>query len=163
MLKIFSFLVLFAFCAAPIAAQDKKQILSVDRETIKIQKGIRQFQVKKGELFDISTEGATTKAFYDKNQIRKTSAEIFGEMGKTAVEFFYRNGKLIFVSRKQSNYDQPFGKIIKTTIQKFYFADDKLISLIDNGKQVSKTTAEFAEQKQQTLDLSNKILDNFKN
>ena len=155
-------IVLLLLCAVPIAAQNKTQIPFVDQEVVKIQKSIRRLQVRERDLSDVSSEGARTKAFYDKNEIRKISGEIFGETGKANVELFYQNGKLIFVNRRQSDYDKIFGKIIKTTIQKFYFANDKLIRLIAGGKSVSQTTPEFSESKQQVLDLSNKILDNFK-
>lgn len=162
MSKIFFLLVLLILCAVSTAAQNKKQFLSVDNEIIKIQKSAGQFRVKTSELPEISSEGATTKGFYDRNQIRKTAIEIFGEMGKVSAEFFYQNGKLIYVSRKELSYDQTFGKVIKTNRQKLYFANDKLIRLIDNGKSVSKATAKFTEQEQQTLELANKILDSFK-
>ena len=60
----------------------------------------------------------------------KIAATFFGETGKSTEEYYYRDGKLIFVFRKESRYHQPLsGKVINTKENRFYFSNDKLIKM----------------------------------
>ena len=74
-----------------------------------------------------------------------------GESGKAVEEYYYRDGKLIFVYRKESTYDQPLsGKLVSTKENRFYFTNDKLIRWIDeNGKQVATDSSEYQEKQKE--------------
>ncbi|MGZ8843672.1 MAG: hypothetical protein ACXW18_08415, partial [Pyrinomonadaceae bacterium] len=77
--------------------------------------------------------------------IMKMVATFYGETGRATEEYYFWQGKLIFVLQTDHRYDKPLsGKIVKTTENRFYFKDDKLIRWIDeNGKQAGSDSAEF--------------------
>ena|SRR5688572_21749618 len=117
----------------------RQQYAAINRKTVKYRK------VKK-ELVGFSAEGGELVAYLSGPSIVKISATFYGEMGRASDEFYYSNDKLIFVYRKHSHYNGHLtGKVVRTTENRYYFKDDKLIRWIgEDGKQVSSASSEFA-------------------
>jgi len=86
----------------------------------------------------------------------KIAATFFGETGRSTEEYYYWDGKLIFVFRREARYDKPLsGKIVATKESRLYFKDDKMIRWIDeNGKEVAAGSTEFAEKEKEYLQSS---------
>jgi len=116
--------------------------------------------VKKA-LSGFSAEGGELVAYFHGPSVMKMVATYFGESGKATEEFYFWNGRLIFVLRVDSRYDKPLsGKVVKKTEDRFYFRDDKLIRWVDeNGKEVASEKTEYAEKQKEYLESSKQLSD----
>ena len=113
----------------------------------------------KKELSGFSAEGGELVAYLDGAAIVKIAATYYGETGRAFEEFYYWNGKLIFVFRKEDTYDKPMsGKVIKTKENRFYFSNDELIRWInENAKQVAQSNSEYPERQSHYLASSKQL------
>lgn len=95
-------------------------------------------------------------AYFDVPSIMKIAATFYGEIGKASEEYYYWENKLIFVLRTDYRYNKPLsGKVVRTTVDRFYFSNDKLIRWIDeNGSQVASDTSAFEIGQKEYLDTS---------
>jgi hypothetical protein len=86
-------------------------------------------------------------------------ATYFGETGRTIEEFYYRDGKLIFTFRKALTYSEPLsGKVVRTSVERFYFKDDQLIKWLDtDNKQVETSNPDYAAKQAEYLEYSSKF------
>lgn len=128
-------------------AQGPDPIQVIRRQYAAINRNAAKYQKVKKELLGFSAEGGELIAYFSGPSIVKISATFYGEMGRATDEFYYSNDKLIFVFRRQSFYRSPLsGKVVRTTENRYYFKDNKLIRWIgEDGKQVSTTAPEFAQ------------------
>lgn len=110
----------------------------------------------KKDLSGFSAEGGVLVAYFDGPNITKISATFYGESGKAAEEYYYWEGKLIFVLRTDYAYSKPLsGKVVRTEVSRFYFNNEKLIRWLDqNQKQVASETSEYREKQKEYLDNS---------
>jgi serine/threonine-protein kinase len=119
-------------------------ISTIRRRYAAINKNLAQYKVVKKELAGFSTEGGELTAYFDGATIVKIAATFNGETNSFFEEFYYSNGKLIFVYRKQEIYDEPMTKVVKTKENRFYFNDGELIKWInENGKQVAASNSKY--------------------
>jgi hypothetical protein len=134
-------------------AQGPDPIQAIRLQYAAINRKAAKYRKVKKELRGFSTEGGELVAYLSGPAIVKITATFFGEMGRATDEFYYSNDKLIFVFRKQSHYRAPLsGKVVRTTENRYYFKDDKLIRWIgENGKQVSSASSEFAAKEAEYL------------
>ena len=103
-------------------------------------------------MLGFSAEGGELVAYLSGPSIVKISATFYGEMGRATDEYYYSNDKLIFVFRKHSHYRAPLsGKVVRTTENRYYFKDDKLIRWISEGKEVSSAGSEFVAKEVELL------------
>lgn len=126
-------------------AQAEDPIQSVRRQYAQINRSASKYKKVKKDLSGFSTEGGVLVAYFDGSAIMKIVATFYGETGKASEDYYYRDNKLIFVLRTDYRYNKPLsGKVIRTTVNRFYFGNDKLIRWIDeNGRQVASDTSEF--------------------
>lgn len=125
-----------------------------------INQEIRRYRKVKKELSGFSAEGGELVAYLDGRAIVKIVATYYGETGRTLEEYYYWNGGLIFVLRKELTYDKPLsGKVVRTREDRFYFENRRLIKWIDQeAKQISSADPEFSKQQQEYLDSSEQFL-----
>lgn len=142
--------------SAVASAQTGDPIQSIRQHYTEVNRGLAKYKKVKKELSGFSAEGGQMVAYYDGRGIFKIAATFYGEMGKATEEYYYWDNKLIFVLRTENTYSKPLsGKIVRTTVNRFYFSDDKLIRWIDeNGKQVGSDKSEYAEKQKDYLDSS---------
>ena len=108
---------------------------------------------------NFSTEGGTLEAYQAGNALRKIVLRYFGELGRGTEEYYYWDEQLFFVFRIESEYDQPFGKVVGTKEQRFYFADDQLIRWLDEQKQpVAPGEPTYQEAERDLLDRSQQLI-----
>ncbi|MGQ0760697.1 MAG: hypothetical protein ACT4OT_01575 [Acidobacteriota bacterium] len=141
-------IVLFGVLASPEAkAQGPDPIPAIRQQYASINRKTAKYQKVKKELLGFSAEGGELIAYLSGPSIVKISATFYGEMGRATDEFYYSNDQLIFVFRKHSHYSGHLtGKVVRTTENRYYFKDDKLIRWIgEDGKQVSTTAPEFVQ------------------
>lgn len=137
-------------------AQTEDPIQSIRRQYAEINRNAAKYKKVKKELSGFSTEGGDLLAYFDGPSIRKIVANFYGENGKASEEYYYLNGKLIFVLRTDYQYSKPLsGKVVRTTLNRFYFSNDKLIRWVNgSGKQVASDASEYSEKQKEHLDNS---------
>ena len=136
-----------------------KKIELIRNEYSNINNNINNFSKKTKELTGFSTEGGKLDIFTRGGDIRKLTANHYGEMGKRVEEYYYKDGKPFFIYSKTFHYDKPFGEIIETEENKFYLSDNKLIKWIDsNNETVNPETTEFSKAQNEILNDSETYL-----
>jgi hypothetical protein len=134
-------------------------IPSIRQEYAAINKRAPRLRKMKKELSGFSTEGGELVAYFDGKAIVKMMATYFGETGRTIEEFYYRDGKLIFTFRKVLTYSEPLsGKVVRTSVERFYFKDDQLFKWLDtDNKQVETSNPDYAAKQAEYLEYSSKF------
>jgi hypothetical protein len=158
-MRVTLLIIIASLFIAPVQARDsmtvlaqksapaKDEIASIRRQYATINKSLAKYKVVKKELAGFSTEGGEMSAYFDGAAIVKIAATYQGETGAASEDFYYSNGKLIFVFRKHETYDTPMsGKVVKTEESRFYFNNDKIIRLIDErGRQIAPGNKKSSE------------------
>ena len=143
--------------AGPLSVAASRQvedpIASIRRRYTEINRSVAKYKKVKKALSGFSAEGGELVAYFDGPGIVKMVATFYGETGKAAEDYYYHDGKLIFVLRTDYRYSKPMsGKVVRTTLNRFYFSNDKLIRWIDeNGKQVASDTSEHQDKQKDYL------------
>lgn len=142
-------------------AQAQDPVQAIRQQYANINRNAAKYRKVKKELLGFSAEGGELVAYFSGPSIVKISATFYGEMGRATDEFYYWNDKLIFAFRKHSHYRTPLsGKVVRTTENRYYFKDDKLIRWIgEDGKQVSTTAPEFGQAEGRLLASSKQFID----
>lgn len=140
-----------------MGSQDAVQLIR--QQYAAINKRASSYNKVKKELSGFSLEGGQVIAYFDGPAIVKIVANHYGEMGRTMEEYYYSNGKLIFAFEKVFHYNKPMsGKVIRTTEDRYYFSDEKLIRWVDkNGKQSDTSSGDAGSKVQELLETSNLI------
>jgi hypothetical protein len=154
------FLGVWANCTSAAAStKTTDPIQSIRSQYAAINRKAARLKKVKKELSGFSAEGGELVAYFDGAAIPKIVATYYGEMGRTIEEYYFGNGKLIFVFWKVFHYDRPLsGKVVRTEESRFYFVNDQLIRWLDeNEKQVPSSTPEFQEQQKDYIETSAKF------
>lgn len=136
-------------------------ILSVRERYAAINRGSAKYRKVTKELSGFSTEGGELVAYFDGPSIVKLTANHLGETGRALEEFYYRDGKLIFVFRRLDTYDAPLsGRVSKTVEDRFYFRDDRLIRWVDaRSRPVAPGGDEYLETQALYLNNSRRFIE----
>jgi hypothetical protein len=136
-------------------------VQSIQREYAKINKRVSRYRKVKKELSGFSLEGGELVAYLDGPAVVKIVANHYGEMGRSVEEYYYANAKLIFIFRRDYQYDKPLsGKVVRTQESRFYFQNDRLFRWIDeDGKRVSPARMEYEKRQNDILETSRKFVD----
>ena len=142
-------------------AQSQDAVLTIRRQYAAINFNAAKYKKVKKELLGFSAEGGELIAYLNGPTIVKITATFFGELGRATDEFYYSNDKLIFAYRKHSHYSGHLtGKVVRTTENRYYFKDDKLIRWIgEDGKQVSPSAPEFSQGEARLLASSKQFIE----
>jgi hypothetical protein len=137
-------------------AQSTDPIETIRQHYAAINKNVTLYRRARKTLPGYSEEGGQLIAYFNGPTIMKIAATFFGETGRSTEEYYYWDGKLIFVFRREARYDKPLsGTIVATKESRLYFKDDKMIRWIDeNGKDVAAGSTEFAEKEKEYLQSS---------
>lgn len=138
---------------------NEKKIEYIRKEYNNINSNINNFSKKTKELTGFSTEGGELDIYTKGSDVRKLTANHYGEMGKRVEEYYYKDGKPFFIYSKTNHYDKPFGEIVESEENKFYLSDKKLIKWIDsNNETVNPETTEFSKTQSEILNDSDTYL-----
>lgn len=142
-------------------AQGDDPINSIRQHYAQINRSAGLYKKVKKELSGFSAEGGELLAYFHGPSVMKMVATYFGESGKASEEYYFWDGKLIFVLRTDFRYDKPLsGKVVKKTEDRFYFSNDKLIRWIDeNAKEVASARTEYSEKQKEYLESSKLLSD----
>lgn len=138
------------------SAPANDEIAAIREQYAAINRKLSKCKVVKKDLMGFSTEGGEMAAYFDGAAIVKIAATYQGETGAASEDFYYSNGKLIFVFRKHETYDRPMsGKVVKTEESRFYFNNDKIIRLIDErGRPLAPSNKKSSEAQALYLSVS---------
>src|SRR3954470_13951538 len=150
------FVVLALGIGGVVAAQTADPIETIRQHYAQINRNAPNYRKVKKNLSGFSAEGGEMIAYFHGPTVTKIAATYRGESGKSTEEFYYWDGKLIFVFRTESRYSKPLsGKVVATSESRFYFANDQLIRWIDeSGKQVAAGSASWEEKQKEYLKTS---------
>ena len=147
--------------ASANSPREKESITSIRERYAAVNKNLAKYRVVKKELSGFSTEGGELVAYFDGASVAKLAANHLGETGRSLEEFYYRGGELVFVFYRRETYDAPMsGKVSKTTEERFYFADGRLIRWLDGrGRAVASGRGEYREAQARYLDSSRRFVE----
>ncbi len=158
MKKIVVLLLLAAVCtfasSYAVSASTSADTIDVIRaQYVSINKNVARYKKVKKELSGYSAEGGEMDAYLDNKSVMKIVAHFYGEMGRADEDYYFWDGQLIFVFRRESTYDRPLsGKIISTKENRFYFNKGHMIRWIgENGRPVSDGKSSFKEKQDEYL------------
>ena len=156
-------LVLALFLSAGVSSarlQTDNEINSIRQQYSAINKRAARLRKVKKPLSGYSLEGGDLLAYFDGPSILKIAVTHYGEMGRSAEEYYYKDGQLIFVFEKVFHYNRPMtGKVVRTAENRYYFKDDKLIRWIgEDGKQSDLASEDFLAKQKELLDSSNEFV-----
>ena len=145
--------------ASMAGAQTNSSIQSIRQAYTRINRNTPRYRKVKKDLLGFSVEGGELLAYFDGDSIMKMVARYYGETGRATDEFYFAEGKLIFVFRKEQRYDRPLsGKVVRNFENRFYFSGEKLIRWIDEGgKQIAATNKAFTEKQSEHLKTSKQL------
>jgi hypothetical protein len=143
----------------PTKAPQADPIETIRQRYTQINRNAPNYRKVKKSLSGFSAEGGEMTAYFHGPTVMKIVATYFGETGRATEEFYYWDGKLIFVFRKDSRYSKPLsGKVVSTKEDRFYFNNDKLIRWINpSGKEMAETAEGYAEKQSDYVKTSNQL------
>lgn len=149
------------FVNAVTGQQTAEPLENIRQHYAEINKNASLYRREKKNLSGFSAEGGELVAYFHGPSIMKIVATFLGEAGKANEEYYFWNGRLIFVFRTEHRYDRPLsGKVVEKKESRFYFTDDKLVRWIDeSGKQVPADAAGYAEKQNDYLKGSKQLSD----
>ena len=109
------------------------------------------------EIWNESTEGGQATAYYDNGDLKLIEVVWLGETGKHLIEYYFRDGQLIFAFDQDFKYNRPIywdketatengdSEVFdpkKTTVKedRYYFNNEKLFLWLDNDRQEQDLT-----------------------
>lgn len=148
-------------CPGVVPTQTEASINTIRQQYAAINRGARRYRKVKKELSGYSLEGGDLTAYFNGPAIVKMVANHYGEGGRAVEEYYYSDGHLIFVYRKDFSYDRPMsGKVIATRENRFYFQNDGLVRWInETGKPVPPGMAEYPLKEDEYRETSRKFLE----
>ena len=141
------------------SAPQTDPIETIRQHYASINKSVPLYRRVKKNLSGFSGEGGELIAYFHGPSVMKMVATFFGETGKAVEEYYFWNGKLIFVLSTDNRYDKPLsGKVARKTEGRFYFKDDKLIKWLGgDGKEVASDSSEFAAKQADYLKIARQL------
>jgi len=148
--------------ADPPQAAD--EIETIRQHFADINKNVPLYRRVKKNLSGFSAEGGELVAYFHGPSVMKMVATFYGETGKAIEEYYYWNGRLIFVFRSDNRYDKPLsGKVTRKTEHRLYFKNDKLIKWLgEDGREVAADAAEYAPKEADCLKISKQLTEGAK-
>lgn len=144
-------------------AQTEANISPIRKTVENINKTAEKLSKTTVKLDGVSTEGGELTVYRENNQIKKIVAQIYGETGRSNIELYYEDEKLIFVFEREFRYDKPFGKVLKIIPTRFYFADEKLVKMLYAKREIYAQDKEYNEMRDRIVSLSKTIFEAARN
>ena len=153
------FLLTSAFAAS---AQSAAPINAINGKVAAINKGVKKFKRVKKDVTDISTEGAEATFYHDRRVLKKIAAKIYGETYNAVASLYYDNGDPLYYEFRENRYDTQIGldkpvKVVKVTIEKYYFTAGKLVRIAVGNKIIKKSDPKYTELNDSMTELAKGI------
>ncbi|HEU4884408.1 MAG TPA: hypothetical protein VFT45_19280 [Longimicrobium sp.] len=106
-------------------------ITRIRAQFAEIQRDAPRYRQTKHDVHDFSLEGGELMGFYRGGELRKLHARLFGETWRGTEDYYFADGRLIFIHTVQERYDEPLSGRVRWTIEhRFYFDGGRLIRRI---------------------------------
>lgn len=141
----------------------QKRVGQIRVEVAAIEKGASKYKKTTKDVEGISLEGTEATYFYSGNDLKKITAQMYGETYNATAELYYQNGELLFAFVKHNRYDTQIGvnpppKVARTEEQRFYFGSDgELIRLLVGKKELKSGDERYVELNDEILSISGKL------
>ncbi len=148
-------LTLFLFNTQIIYAKDSPSVRMIRNEYHKINDDLGKYKLVKKPLEGYSAEGATLKAYFQHQQIKKMQIIFYGETGRAVEEYYFKEGHLIFFYRVETHTDKPYsqgGKPVSKEETRIYLFKGKLIHWLgDNNRPIKYDEAKYLAKQKELL------------
>ena len=162
-------LILWVLSAGRVLGQGADQKISDIRENYHlIQNTLEAYDTTMMYIWDESAEGGHGVACYEEDSIKLIEVVWFGEMGKSQIEYYFKEGQLFFAFSSDFVYNRPFymdeervkemeDKEIfeeeKTVVKenRFYFHEGKLIRWLDEEQKEKDAESPGFSEKEKAL------------
>jgi hypothetical protein len=109
-------------------------VKEINAQCININKDSAKMATQQKNIFGQSSEGGILEKYSDGKNLRKAILILFGENGKSTSEYYFLNGKMIFLLEGEVRYKSPvyMGKveIYSQEENRYYFKYNSLIRWI---------------------------------
>ena len=137
--RYLSILVLFFCVLTPFAvfaeASKEDAIQEIKSHFDRINEGIEQFDHVQLLLNNFSSNGTLLDGYLKDGIVQMIKVEALNKKTQQNEIYYFNDGQVVFVFRKKLRYDRPYGKIIETKVDRFFFLGDKLINYLDEAKE----------------------------
>lgn len=99
-------------------------IAHIRAEFAEIERALPGYRRTTRDLWNFSLEGGELEAFQDGSELRKLRARLFGETGRVTEEFYFSDGRPIFIYAVHERYDQPLSGRVQARIEHRFYLDD---------------------------------------
>ncbi len=148
--------------------EENDLVQEIRKEFNNINTNDSKYQIKTKDLDGYSTDGGELKAYYEQNDLKKIIVLYYGETGKVAIDYYFKNNNVFFIFRQDYRYNSPYyvtepdtsigleafdynkTKIIEN---RFYISNNKLIRWLDSDKKkVDKKSKEFLNKQVELIE-----------
>lgn len=131
-------------------------ILKIRKEYTAINADPKKYRITLKDIWGLSTEGGELKNYYDGYELKKAALTLFGEMGRSVMEYYFTGKQVFFCFERHTEYDKPIYesdmRIKKIEENRYYFNGESMIRWVDaSGKIVP--SSQYKEQAQMLLSL----------
>lgn len=160
-------LVTLIFGLQIISAQEntENQIVRIRTEVAAINKNAGKYKKMRKSVEGISLEGTKAVFYSSGGALKKTTAELYGEMFKATAQIYYDGNMPIFIYQKMNKYDKPFNlspKVSSTEEIRIYYANEQIIRILVGKKEIKSGDEKFEELKKEFQGFSDELLKAFK-
>ena len=150
-IRYFAGLALSLVLFAPVAtfAEESKEdaIQEIKSHFDRINEELEQFTHVQLLLNNYSSNGTLLDGYTKDGAVQMIKVEALNKKTRQNEVFYFNDGQVVFVFRKRLRFDRPFGKIIETKIDRFFFLGDKLVSYLDGtAEKMDKTIESMAKK-----------------
>ena len=159
-LLIFGLVFAFSFEAKANFQDTNALVTKIRARYLQINKGVKTYRKVKKDAEGFSLEGGEMTAYFSNKEVVKISAVFYGETHRTTADFYFQDGKLIFVYQVRGNYTEPMsGKIASRVESRFYFSEDRLIKWLEGKKDKNVSDQEGTEMQNTWIEDAKKLVD----
>lgn len=150
---------IFSFALETKAQDTNALVFKIRGHYSQINQGLKRYRKVKKNAEGFSLEGGEMTAYFSGKQLMKISAVFYGETHRTNVDYYFNEGKLIFIFQSRGNYNQPMsGKIVSREEDRFYFNEDKMIKWQDGKTDKNLSEEEAKEMEKQLIEDTQKLV-----
>lgn len=90
------------------------------------------------DVENFSLEGGVLHGFFAGRELRKLTAQLYGETWRGTEDFYFTDGRIFFIHTVVQRYDMPMsGRVVATVDHRFYFDGGRLIRRVRTQRPVT--------------------------
>jgi hypothetical protein len=143
---------------APPALEQDSVIRRIREAYARTNAELPRCERRRQEVMGYSTEGGELEAYVCRGEVVKLVAVFIGHTGYVTEEFYLAGGRPYFVYRVSRSEERPFGKVVATFEDRYYFHAGRLVRWLDGRRSVPPASEEAREQERKVLTLAAELL-----